>query len=112
MTYRSHIAKIEHTWNGSQTFDHKDSRGRTIGAVASLDRYTVVDAPADAISANVGYPHAGTYYHAEVQATRDGKRYGASQGGKTFEDETAALGYISERFAASEKAAAKKALKS
>lgn len=57
-------------------FGNVDAKGRKIGATINFATYTLVEAP----DARGGYCKApGTYYCFVVQATRDGKAFGAGQ---------------------------------
>lgn len=97
-TLTGHEARLEE-------FDAHDKRGRRIGVLVSTWTAEYTPVPADTACA---YGRAaGTYYLAEVQATRNGQRYGACQPYAHFETIAERDAYIARRIADSRKRAAK-----
>jgi hypothetical protein len=93
-----------------ETFGYRDRFGREIGAEALITRHaTRPPEQWSETSGEIGYLAPGVYFHARVQSTRDGARYGAAQSGETFATLAEAEAYRARRLAASRKAAARKA---
>jgi len=66
-------------------FEVSDQRGRAIGALVDTRLVTFIALPADATN---GYRHpAGTFYALCIQATRNGRPYGAGQPHRYFANE-------------------------
>lgn len=100
----------DETYMGSEAHDFNvcDSRGRLIGAVIYYREIELVEAAPETRS---WYNHpAGYWYTATMQATRDGKPYGASQTRRWFateaEREAAVNKYLADARKRVEKAAA------
>jgi hypothetical protein len=89
-----------------------DRLGREIGVVARVDAIEVREVQPDErtswFAAASGVDRAGIWFEVNVQATRNGKRYGASQPDAYFATREAAAAFIAKRIEASRKAAQKK----
>jgi hypothetical protein len=89
-------------------FAINDAKGRPVGCAVITRTYALV--PQDADKTWGYHGPAGDRIDIEVQATRNGKLYGASQHGKTFNkgEDAAVLAYTNKRIVASKMAAQKK----
>lgn len=78
------------------SFDVLDRLNRVVGCEVITYEHDIVEAPQDAISyytsGNLGHAYIGS-----VQATRNGKSYGAGQGGKAFSSKLERALYIAKR---------------
>jgi hypothetical protein len=96
--------------DGTRTHEHvdfgvADKRGRAIGALVETETVTFVPAPVGATS---GWHRApGTFFRLCVQATRNGKEYGASQPDHYFATEAERVAAITKMLAGSRRRAAK-----
>ena len=88
-------------------FGVRDRMGRAIGAMIVTWTETYVELPADSPHGYLIAP--GTYLVLQVQATRVGQAYGASQPSKRFGVEQARLNEIERYTNYAKKAAARKA---
>jgi hypothetical protein len=91
----------------SFAFEAFDAKGRQIGCIVQRNEVEFVAAPE---GQTWGWTSMeGHYYAARVEASRDGKVYGASQPTRYFVTKDEAEAFIAKRVDASRKAAAKKA---
>lgn len=89
----------------SNDFGFLDKRGRKIGAIVTRATLDYVPAPEGAYS---GYSKApGTYQGMLVQATRDGKSFGACQSWTSFDTVSEREKAITKYLASAKKRAAK-----
>lgn len=86
-------------------FPYRDKKGRTIGCrvVTRLDEFYIDSEK----STGFWGMEPGTYFYADVMATRDGERYGASQRSRYFETVAERDTFIAKRIEDSRKRAAK-----
>lgn len=68
-----------------------DEKGRQVGAIVVINTRTYSGTPEDP---RYGYDfEPGDYIYVEVQAARDGIKYGASHTGKSFKTKAEAINY-------------------
>lgn len=112
-------------WNGTMTMDlvsqesfsfgAVDYKGREIGCVATIRKYTgtrkegAVKTDRD-YGMGVSDDQLGTRYWAQVQKSVGGVMFGVSQAGKSFLDEAEARAYVEKRVSDSRKKAIKQAV--
>ena len=94
-------------------FDIKDSKGRAMGAsiLRTTETYELMTDAEVKTSYFCSFICVGTWYVANIQTTRDGKCYGASQPNLYFASVEARDEAVHAHLARSMKAAAKKAAK-